>query len=198
MINRAQLKFEAKESLRIGSNWGVAIGVFIVYSIISAALTWFVFGTLVLGLTMETGLCIVFMSITRRNETEFSELFGGFNTFGTTVIAGLLRTLFVFLWSLLLIIPGIVKAYAYAMVPYIIADNPEIGGKEALDLSQRMMQGHKMELFVLHLSFILWWLLVIVTFGIGILYVGPYMKATETRFYDTIKFSPQPDTNVNI
>jgi uncharacterized membrane protein len=87
------------------------------------------------------------------------------------------------LWFLLLIIPGIVKYYAYRMVPYILADNPEINYKRALELSTRMTKGEKFDIFVLDLSFIGWYLLGTLAFVVGILFVMPYQNATEAELY---------------
>lgn len=100
----------------------------------------------------------------------------------------LVKRIFVFLWSLLFIIPGIVMSYAYEMTPYILNDNPDLGAKETLDLSREMMKGHKWELFVLDLSFIGWFLLSIVTLGIAdIFYVHPYYSSTHAAFYEALK-----------
>lgn len=95
----------------------------------------------------------------------------------------LLRDIYNFLWTLLLIIPGIIKSYAYRMVPYILADNPEMGADNAITLSRKMMDGNKFDLFVLELSFIGWFLLGILALGVGILFVNPYYNATEAQLY---------------
>lgn len=97
--------------------------------------------------------------------------------------AMLLKGVYNFLWSLLLIIPGIVKFYSYRMVPYILADNPNIGAKRAIDLSREMMDGNKFSMFVLDLSFIGWYLLGVLLFGVGIFLVNPYVNATESELY---------------
>ncbi len=89
----------------------------------------------------------------------------------------------IFLWTLLLIIPGIVKGYAYRMVPYILADNPNIGTKRAMELSEEMTRGEKWDIFVLDLSFWGWYLLGAFAFGIGILFVRPYDYATNAELY---------------
>ncbi len=92
--------------------------------------------------------------------------------------------LFTFLWSLLFVIPGIVKAYSYALTPYILAKYPEVQAKEALKVSMKIMDGKKAELFVLHLSFIGWAMLAGITFGLlGIFFVIPYMAITDTLWY---------------
>jgi uncharacterized membrane protein len=97
------------------------------------------------------------------------------------------RTLFTFLWMLLFIIPGIVKAYAYCLVPYILADNPEIGYDRALKLSMSMTNGYKGEIFVLQLSFIGWYLLGALCLGVGVLFVNPYFGATMAEMYVTLR-----------
>lgn len=95
----------------------------------------------------------------------------------------LLTNVFIFLWTLLLIIPGIIKSYAYRMVPYILADNPNIGAQEAIALSNEMTKGHKFDMFVLDLSFIGWYLLGAIALGVGVLFVMPYENATNAELY---------------
>lgn len=98
-----------------------------------------------------------------------------------------LTALFTFLWALLFIIPGIIKSYAYAMTPFIAAENPEMGANDCIDASQKMMYGHKWELFVLDLTFIGWWLLCAITFGIALLFVYPYMELAHVEFYKELQ-----------
>ncbi len=94
----------------------------------------------------------------------------------------------IFLWSLLLIIPGIIKAYAYAMTPYILADCPDVPATDALQLSQRMTKHYKGDIFTLQLSFIGWWLLGVLTLGlVWILYAGPYYHTSMAAMYDRLK-----------
>lgn len=95
----------------------------------------------------------------------------------------LLKNVLIFLWSLLLIIPGIIKSYAYSMVPYILADNPNIGATRALELSTEMTAGHKFDMFVLDLSFIGWYFLGTLALGFGVLFVMPYENATNAELY---------------
>ena len=104
------------------------------------------------------------------------------------VLTMFLRDLFVALWTMLFIIPGIVKMYAYSLVPYILAENPEIGAMDAIKLSNEMMKGHKMNAFLLDLSFIGWIILTILTFGlVGVFFANPYMYATDAELYKAIK-----------
>ncbi len=95
----------------------------------------------------------------------------------------LLRIVKLFLWFLLLLIPGVIKKYAYRMVPYILADNPNIGCKKAIELSSKMTEGHKMDMFILDLSFLGWVLLGLLAFLVGAIFVLPYMDATYAELY---------------
>lgn len=97
-----------------------------------------------------------------------------------------LMGLFIFLWMLLFIVPGIIKAYAYAMTPYILVDNPELGPNEARLKSIEMMRGHKGKLFGLELSFIGWFLLCILSLGIGFIWLAPYYQTTHAAFYHNL------------
>ncbi|MFR0799391.1 MAG: DUF975 family protein [Oscillospiraceae bacterium] len=116
---------------------------------------------------------------------DLNDLFRGFrDDFGGTLLISLLSGLFIFLWSLLLFIPGIVKAYAYSMVYYVKADHPEYSWRECLDESQRLMTGHKWEKFVLDLSFIGWGIVGSLCLGVGTLWVMTYMAATEAQYYE--------------
>lgn len=108
--------------------------------------------------------------------------------YGNVVLTMFLRDLFTFLWSLLLIIPGIIKSYEYRMIPYILGENPGMSYKEAFAISRRMMTGKKWDTFVLDLSFIGWWILGTFTCGIlGIFYVAPYVQATDAEIYTANK-----------
>ena len=129
-----------------------------------------------------------FLRYSRGEYPPFKELFAGFRIYSPVVTTGLLRTLYVFLWMLLLIIPGIVKSYAYSMTDYIIYENPNLPAGKALDMSDRMTHGYKGDLFVLDLSFIGWNLLSVCTLGLlGIFYVNPYMHTTHAGFYEALK-----------
>ena len=102
-----------------------------------------------------------------------------FNVFKTV----LLRDIFVYLWSLLLIIPGIIKHYSYYLVGFLLAENPSMDYKRALYLSSEMTRGYKFQIFVLELSFLGWLILGGLLFGVGTFFVFPYIKATETEMY---------------
>ncbi|WP_216855813.1 DUF975 family protein [Paenibacillus qinlingensis] len=104
-----------------------------------------------------------------------------------TVAAMFWSALLNFLWYLLLIIPGIVKSYAYSMVPYILGDNPTIGRKRAVQLSNQMTRGHKWQMFVLDLSFIGWFILGVLALGVGVLFVLPYYNSTKAELYVVLR-----------
>ena len=110
-----------------------------------------------------------------------------FGRWGRKVWGMFLMNFFISLWSLLLIIPGFIKLYAYALTPYILIDNPELSANQAINLSQKMMKGHKFDMFILHLSFIGWIFLSIFTFGIGLLWLLPYMMTAQAAFYQDVK-----------
>lgn len=94
---------------------------------------------------------------------------------------------YVMLWMLLLIIPGIIKSYSYAMASYISIDNEDLSPEECIQKSMQMMEGHKMQLFLLDLSFIGWVFLSILTMGIGLLWLAPYQETARLKFYEDLK-----------
>lgn len=141
-----------------------------------------------LFIPLEVGACRFFT----RNLNEKAEVkevaFGYDNGYKNNVVTLLLRDVYTFLWSLLFIIPGIIKAYEYRMIPYILADHPDISRKEAFAHSKMLMQGNKWKAFVLDLSFIGWHLLSALTCGIlEIFYVGPYFNATRAALYEALE-----------
>lgn len=126
----------------------------------------------------------------REHQTPISKLFYGFGggRYAHTVWIMFCKELYIFGWTLLFIIPGIIKSFSYMMVPYILAENPDISHDRAFQISKEMMNGHKWDAFVLGLSFIGWQILTTITFGIvGVLWTGPYMDATYAEFYTAIK-----------
>ncbi len=141
---------------------------------------------------MTLGYAMFTISIFRNRETSPAEVFYGFERFGKALGLYIVMSIFIFLWSLLLIVPGIIAAFRYSMSFYILADNPNMGIMEALAESKRMMQGNKWKLFCLYLSFIGWALLCILTLGIGILWLMPYAEVTLIAFYDIVNGSLRP------
>lgn len=130
-------------------------------------------------------------------EADVGTLFRYFKNWKKLTVANLLRGLYVFLWSLLLVIPGIYATYSYAMVDFILAENPELTAREALARSKEMMEGNRWRLFCLEISFIGWSYLCILTLGIGSLWLTPYMQAATAAFYREISgTAPAPAVEV--
>jgi len=182
----------ARKSLK--DKWGLAIGTFVVYMLIIGAIqttTEFfpLVGLLLLAISgpMALGIAIFSINISRNQDARLDQIFQGFNNFNTSLGAYLLMLLFTFLWTLLLIIPGIIAVLSYSMTFYILADDNSIGAMEVIDKSKKMMDGYKWKYFCLGLRFIGWSLLCILTLGIGFLWLLPYMQVSMVKFYDDIK-----------
>ena len=118
-------------------------------------------------------------------DINFAHLFSGFTggKYMARVKVMFFKTLFEFLWGLLFVIPGIIKSYSYFLIPYILADNPDIGKDRAFEISMKTMDGEKWDLFVLQLSFIGWYLLGLLCCCIGMYFVNPYAQTTYGEFY---------------
>lgn len=130
-----------------------------------------------------------FMRYAREELPPVQHVFLGFRIYGKALVTMLLHDLFILLWSLLFIIPGIIKSLGYYLVPYILYENPKLSPKEALALSEKMMDGWKTHAFKLELSFIGWRLLSALTLGIlDVLYVNPYYQTTHALFYDMVRY----------
>ena len=141
------------------------------------------FASFILGGTVQLGYCKFLLSQHDGQPHSLSDLFSQFERFGTGFAQAFLRGLYVFFWSLLFVIPGIVKSFSYAMTPFLLAEYPELTANQAITLSRKIMNGHKLDLFFLGLTFIGWSLLNILTLGIGSLWLNPYMNATWAAFY---------------
>ena len=145
----------------------------------------------ILGGTVELGYAKFLLKQYDRKELQFSDLFSQFERFGTGFAQKFLRTLYTCLWALLLVIPGIVKGLSYAMTPFILEEHPEMTASEAIKASMKLMDGHKMDLFILGLTFIGWQILACLTMGIGFLFLNPYMNAAYAAFYRSISTGRQ-------
>ena len=138
-------------------------------------------------LPLAWGYTVFFLRMAREENTDYERLFDGFSQYVRITLAELLKGIYVLLWMLLLIIPGIVKDYSYAMTEFILKDHPEMSGEEAICQSMKMMQGHKMQLFLLDLSMIGWFILSCLTLGIGFLFLVPYNNSAHAHFYEDLK-----------
>ena len=160
---------------------------FINWKIISMLLIFFLIALvlrILIGYCLEVGGRRYFIKSAQYDDNtrclRFGFQDGNYKGITTTM---LVKNIYIFLWTLLLIIPGIIKSYAYSMVPYILADNPNIGINKAIELSNDMTRGHKLDMFVLDLSFIGWYILGMIPFGLGVLFVNPYFNATNAELY---------------
>ena len=183
------LKLQARESL--AGKWGLAVGTFALYFVIcmivgSIKNIGFVISLIISG-PLSVGVAIFSLSISRGGQAKLNQIFEGFNNFGRSLAAYLLALLFTLLWSLLLIIPGIIASLAYSQTYYILADDQKISAREAIKKSKKMMMGNKRKLFLLILSFLGWLILSLLTLGIGLIWLLPYMNISMAKFYEDIK-----------
>lgn len=139
-------------------------------------------------LPLVWGFYVYFLRLIRKEEISYDHLFDGYKGNWQRIFTTmLLEYIYIFLWALLLIIPGIIKSISYSMTPFILKDDPEISNNAAIEKSMAMMDGHKMDFFLLMLSFIGWIILGMLTFGIGMLLVEPYMMTTMAHYYEDLK-----------
>lgn len=182
--------------LRYGNssvNWNVFIGIiiavlviFFVAMVVGIALKVFLFNPMQVG-TKRYFIEAAYME-KKAGDAGLVVYAFGHGRYGNVAKTMFLKDLYRWLWGLLFIIPGIIKAYEYRMIPYILAENPGLATDEVFDLSKQMMQGHKWNTFVLDLSFIGWMLLSVCTCGLlAIFYVNPYIYMTNVELYETLK-----------
>ena len=169
--------------------WGQYVGITLVYfvllGVITAASKINPLGA-ILNLAIipiSWGLAIIFLKAFRGTKSSLSNLFDGFQDFSRVFLTLFLQGLYILLWTLLLVIPGIVKGISYSMTAFVLADNPELKYDAAITRSSQLMKGHKMQYFWFALSFIGWYLLAALTLGIGFLWLIPYYHTAKAAFY---------------
>ena len=220
MKTNTELRRQGREAL--AGRWGTFVAASLVYMIIScfvqvpAQLSDFSRSVLMTGagvnytlmstsvvvslliLPLTYGYDTIFLRNLRSEPVGVEHMFDGFRDYGRIFITLLWQNVLILLWTLLLIVPGIVKSLAYAQTPYILLDNPQLSTVEAIHLSREMMFGYKGKLFLLLLSFIGWGILCIFTCGVGFLWLAPYMQSSMAAFYEDVradyemrKLSPQ-------
>ena len=175
----SELRAQAREALR--GKWPMAAVAALIYSAIAGGLSSIPFigwiGSLLVGLPVAYGFAVLMLGVFRgAEEVDLGVLFAGFQ-----------QAVYTFLWSLLLLIPGIIKYYSYGMTDYILKDEPELCNNAAIERSMAMMEGNKMKLFLLDLSFIGWAILCLFTFGLGFFVLQPYMQVARAAFYEDLK-----------
>ena len=149
-------------------------------------LNFYSLAALIIGGPIALGFARFNLNLADRRNAEVAQVFSGFERFLDGFLMGLLLFVYVFLWSLLFVIPGIVKAYSYSMTPFILAEHPGMRPNEAITASRHLMKGNKWRLFCLNFSFIGWAILSALTFGIGSLFLRPYIEASTACFYRRI------------
>ena len=186
----SELKNEALTALR--GNWAMAAILTLVYALLLVGVSQIpAIGRLLMLLItfpLAYGITVLFYDLFRKKrELKIDSLFEGFSDYARIWGTGFLVYLYTFLWLLLLIVPGIIKSYSYSLVYYILIDEPDLKYNAAIEKSMKMMDGHKMRLFLLHLSFIGWGILSLFTFGLGYFLLAPYMQTTMAAFYEDLK-----------
>jgi uncharacterized membrane protein len=193
MDNRELMTF-ARAQLR--GEWGVAAAVFLVYLVLSflpgaIPVVGWIGGFLIAGPLM-VGLHIFSLSIARSQVHAAGQLFEGFSSFTNGLVAYILATIFIMLWTLLLIVPGIMAAFSYSMTFFVLADNRQLDGLEAIRRSKAMMYGNRWRLSCLIGRFTWWILLGMLTLGIGFLWIGPYLMVSVAKFYEELRGAEEP------
>ena len=184
----SELRAQAREALR--GKWPMAAVAALIYSAIAGGLSAIpVIGglcSLFVGLPVAYGFTIVMLGVCRGKDIDFGVLFEGFQDYGRIFV------------TMLLVIPGIIKSYSYAMTSFILKDEPEMKNNAAIEKSMAMMEGNKMKLFMLDLSFIGWAILCIFTLGIGLLFLQPYVAISRAAFYEDLKAQQGGSVEVNV
>lgn len=176
----------------LSGNWMMAALATLVYLLIAGGVSSIPVAGSVLAIIitypLAYGFAILFLDLFREGKPiDIGKLFDGFKDFGRVWVTLILVAIYTILWTCLLIIPGIVKSYSYALTPFILKDEPELKYNAAIEKSMRMMDGYKMKLFLLDLSFIGWMILSVLTLGIGLLFLQPYMNTARAAFYEDLK-----------
>ena len=191
-VSRPELRARARAKLGgniFAANWLMALVALLIVSLIMSAVSFTGIGELILIGPLGFGLALIFLSLARGKESvDFGDLFKGFTDGGFVrlLLLGLLQNVFIALWTLLFVIPGIVKSYSYSMSYYLAIDHPDWDWKQCIDESRRIMDGNKWKLFVLDLSFIGWYIVGMLACGIGVLWVYPYNEAARAEFYQEL------------
>lgn len=146
---------------------------------------------------VSIGIVKYFINAAHDTQNANDVLFPFKNRFGNVVLTNFLLSLYTFFWSLLFIVPGIIKSFEYSMIPYIMAENPAIDRKRAFEVSKALTDGNKWRIFVFGLSFIGWILLSMLTCGIGVFFLDPYMQAAYTQLYFDLKLEATAKGTVN-
>lgn len=187
MPRNKEIRRAARYALK--DNWTQAVLATLVFTLVECAAGSIPFAGLLVVCPLTFGFMLCFLRLVRGEDSSemVGDQFSVFNKYGRYLGGSLLMTLYIILWCLLFIIPGIVKSYAYAMTPYVMNDRPDLDADDCIHESRMMMKGYKWKLFCLDLSFIGWAILCILTLGIGFLWLQPYVEASHAKFYEELK-----------
>lgn len=192
-MNREKLKSNAKQQIK--GKIAILLGITLIISLISTAisliLSFIPFGSLLSAIIVTPAFTLslvrIYLNVAAGKTPVVNDSFSGFDDFWAAFKVNFLTGLFTFLWSLLFVIPGIIKSYSYSMSMFILAENKGKPALECINESIAMTDGHKMELFELGLSFIGWYFLGIITFGIAFIWIIPYWELTFVNAYHSLK-----------
>ncbi len=177
---------EARSAL--SNKWNIAIAASLIFGLLIGAASCTTVGGFIINGPLTIGYLIIMTDIFYFMQPKFESLFDGFvKCFVNSMLTYILKTLLIVAGFILLIIPGIIVSYHLSMALYIQKDNPEMSATDCLKASKEMMEGNKYRLFCLHLSFLGWILLSILTFGILFIFTAPYMQMAEVAFYEDLK-----------
>jgi uncharacterized membrane protein len=197
MKRNAEIRSAAFEAMQ--GKWGAALLVTFVSGLLQFFCSHPIF-LFLLGNPISVGIAKIYLELVReRREPMVEGIFGAFTKglYGRSVCGLLLVGIYTFLWLLLLIIPGIIKSFSYALTPYILIDHPELSCNEAIERSMRMMRGHKLQLFLIYLGYLGCCFLSTFTLYIALLWIIPYYNAVLAQFYQAVKESyEEPEVSV--
>ena len=189
----ANVTLMAEARALLAGRWGEAIGAAALLLLVGLAASSLPYVGWILAFVVagpvELGTAAYFLATARRQAPTIARAFSGFERFGPAFVAYMLVTTFIFLWSLLLIVPGIMAACRYSMTFFILEDDPRLTASQAIERSMAMMEGHKWRLCCLYFRFTGWALLTILTFGLGLVVLLPYVATAKARFYEDLRGS---------
>ena len=202
--NNQTLMLQAREALK--NKWGLAMGSFFVFILLSNLssnfFSWKWIGEdggnykvsmdiiwILICSPITLGYATIMLQISRKQSSKFEQLFHGFKRFGVALGTFILSFIFIILWTLLLIIPGIIAFLRYSQIWYILSEDEYINPMDAIRKSTEMMVGNKWKLFCLYCRFMGWFILCILTLGLGFIVLGPYISVSGAKFYDDLKSS---------
>ena len=205
MVASKELRARAREQLGGGifqENWLMTLVAVFIFTALTTVSTYTGIVLLIIVGPLQYGLARLLINNVRKGgKVNIGDLFVGFSEdFSNTLVLGILKSLFTALWTLLFVIPGIIKSYSYSMAEFIQQDSEDKNWKTCLDKSRAMMDGYKWKLFCLDLSFIGWYIVGSLCLGIGVLFVHPYHEQARANFYEELcgaKVEAQPQIEEN-